>query len=73
MARASRDDPWPPLPLAGMAVVLAVVLAVCLNTSCSHPVPAAVPWGMQPSDTVPNHISCQFRGAEFCHPKTLDV
>lgn len=24
-------------------------------------------------DTVPNHISCQFRGASFCHPKLINT
>jgi len=25
------------------------------------------------SDTVPNKISCQFRGSSFCHPKEFHV
>jgi len=36
--------------------------------------PVTVPQRVEQSpDSVPNHISCQFRGESFCHPKRYDV
>lgn len=37
------------------------------------PAQARQPFMPNGSDTVPNNISCQFRGAEFCHPKEFNV
>lgn len=48
---------------------ICVILALLTLTGC------ATSRGFMPdgSDTVPNNISCQFRGASFCHPKLIDV
>lgn len=63
---------WP-IILFYAAFALIVVFGVLrhpLQDFPQHPAPVRVE---QSPDSVPNAISCQFRGEGFCHPKRFDV
>lgn len=57
-----------------VAFILAVLLAVVLLNGCATVAATQdTPWGSGSPDTVPNAISCQFRGESFCHPKQFNI
>lgn len=64
---------WPIILFYALAAVIVVFGAVYHPLQHPKAAPGLVPQSLQPPDTVPNNISCQFRGEGFCQPKEFTV
>lgn len=63
---------WP-IVLFYVLAALIVACGVLNHPEQLAPATKAQPFMPNGSDTVPNKISCQFRGSSFCHKKEYHV
>lgn len=77
--RSAASEPISWLVLALIYAVEILLIVGCIALGIHHDgiwrpaAPAPATYLPNGPDTVPNHISCQFRGAEFCHPKSINT